>query len=304
MIDPVQAFEIATSTLLVPTHLPTSTVSPIPTVIPNVPIYETVGESGTKALWVVFVVLLLSTVVISILAFRAPVQKRIFHVLSAFITAFATISYFAMATGDGNSYTHILVRHIHKHTPDTVEHVFRQIFWARSVDWALTGPLIILNLAFLAGLSGANIIVAVVADISTVLLGLFASFGSSGGQKWGYYAFALIAYLIVIHQLAIPGRRAVKSRESATGKLFASLAIFTLIVWTIYPIVWAIGDGVRIWSVDSEIIAYAILDILAKPVFAFWLLIAHSKSSALAVEGFWTHGLDTEGAIRIDDESA
>ena len=51
IIDPVWAFK--TSTLLVP-H-PTSSVSPIPTVIPNLPIYEKVGETGTKTLWVCFV---------------------------------------------------------------------------------------------------------------------------------------------------------------------------------------------------------------------------------------------------------
>jgi hypothetical protein len=54
IIDPVWAFK-TTSSLLIPPH-PTSTsatsVAPIPTVIPNLPIYEKVGEAGTKTLWV------------------------------------------------------------------------------------------------------------------------------------------------------------------------------------------------------------------------------------------------------------
>jgi hypothetical protein len=51
MIDPqmVDAFKTTTSSLLVPT---TTSVSPIPTVIPNPPHYEKVGETGTKTLWV------------------------------------------------------------------------------------------------------------------------------------------------------------------------------------------------------------------------------------------------------------
>lgn len=57
-------------------------------------------------------------------------------------------------------------------------------------------------------------------------------------------------------------------------------------------------------SVDSEIIAYAVLDVLAKPVFGFWLLITHAKSNAAntSVEGWWTHGLSSEGNIRIEDD--
>jgi bacteriorhodopsin len=35
------------------------------------------------------------------MAFRVPVQKRLFHILTAFITTFAFISYYAMASGDG-----------------------------------------------------------------------------------------------------------------------------------------------------------------------------------------------------------
>jgi hypothetical protein len=58
MIDPMQAFDMEsfkskTSSLLVPTSTPS--VAPIPTVVPNVPTYETVGESGTKTLWVSFI---------------------------------------------------------------------------------------------------------------------------------------------------------------------------------------------------------------------------------------------------------
>jgi len=238
------------------------------------------------------------------MAFRVPVQKRLFHVLTTFITLFATLSYFAMATGDGISWHHIVIKEVHKHVPDTREHVFRQIFWARYVDWSVTTPLLLLDLAILAGMNGANIIVAIIADIIMVLTGLFGAFGHNDTQKWGYYAMGCIAYLVIIYQLAIPGRRAVLAKDSATAKFFSSIAGFTLILWTLYPIVWGIGDGSRKMSVDSEIIAYAILDVLAKPVFGFWLLITHARSNAAntSVEGWWSHGLSSEGGIRIDDD--
>merc|ERR1712225_190309 len=288
MIDPTQvieAFGKKTSSLLVPTHTHSPSPTALPTVIPNVPIYEKVGETGTKTLWVVFVLMFISTLAFYYLAFRVPVQKRLFHVITALITTFA----------------HIVVKEAHKHTPDTVEHIFRQVFWARYVDWALTTPLLLLDLAFLAGMNGANITVTIVADLIMVLLGLFAAFGRTDGQKWGYYTIACIAYLVIVYQLAVPGRRAVAAKSNSTAKLFASIGGFTLILWTLYPVVWGIGDGARKWSVDAEIIAYAVLDVLAKPVFGFWLLFAHAKNAS-AIDGFWAHGLNNEGSLRVGDD--
>jgi hypothetical protein len=46
--------------------------------------------------------------------------------------------------------------------------------------------------------------------------------------------------------------------------------------------------------------------VLAKPVFGLWLLITHARSSApLSIGGFWSHGLNSEGTLRLDgDEGA
>lgn len=207
-----------------------------------------------------------------------------------------------MATGDGNSFAETIVRETHKHNiPTTVIHVFRQVFWARYIDWSVTTPLLLLELAFLAGMNGANILVTIVSDVIMVLLGLFAAFGSTDGQKWGYYAIACIAYFVIVYQLVITGRQAAMTKDSQTAKLFASIGGFVWILWTLYLIVWGIGDGARKWSVDTEIIAYAVLDVLAKPVFGFWLLFAHRRN-AVALDGFWSRGLSGEGSIRIDDD--
>ncbi len=57
---------------------------------------------------------------------------------------------------------------------------------------------------------------------------------------------------------------------------------------------------------DKEILAYAILDVLAKPVFGLWLLINHRRTPEMNVEfgGYWSHGAATEGSIRIGDDEA
>lgn len=50
--------------------------------------------------------------------------------------------------------------------------------------------------------------------------------------------------------------------------------------------------------------AYAVLDVLAKPVFGLWLLLSHRSVPETNVElgGWWAHGLSNEGRIRIGDD--
>ena len=155
--------------------------------------------------------------------------------MTAFITTFAAISYFAMATGDGISFDHIVIKETHKHAADTIQDIYRQVYWARYVDWSITTPLLLLDLSFLAGLSGANILVTVVADLIMILNGLFAAFGTGAGQQWGYYAMGCLAYLVVIYQLAVHGRAQAMAKDNKTGSFFTAIAGFTLVLWTIYP---------------------------------------------------------------------
>ncbi|KAI4247101.1 MAG: hypothetical protein LQ352_006224 [Teloschistes flavicans] len=241
------------------------------------------------------------------MAFRVPVQKRLFHILTAFITTFATLSYYAMAVGDGVGQNKILIKHSVKHFPDTYDTIYREVYWARYVDWSVTTPLLLLDLCFLAGLSGASILVAVVADLIMILTGLFAAFQVDDASKWGWYAMACIAYLVVVYQLAINGRETAKAKDNKTATFFAAIGGFTFLLWTIYPIIWGIADGSRKIDVDAEIIAYAVLDILAKPVFGFWLLFTHDNfASTASIDGFWANGLGKEGTLRVgdDDEGA
>lgn len=308
--DPYVSTTLGSTSVSATTIVSSAThINPVPTKVPVGPIVQTVGATGSRTLWVVFIIMLISTIVFAALSFRVPVQRRLFHILTAFITAFAALSYFAMATGDGNSFSRTKTYEKHEGLPDIKHETWRQVFWARYVDWAVTTPLLLLDLSLLAGLSGANILVTIVADILMVLTGLFAAFGRSGGQKWGYYAFGIVAFLVIIYQLAVPGRKFANARDNKTATLFTSLAIFTIVIWTLYPIVWAIGDGARKISVDAEVVAYAILDVLAKPVFGTWLLFTHDRvpSTNLVLDGAWAHGFGKrEGTIRVgdDDEGA
>lgn len=163
-------------------------------------------------------------------------SKRLYHVVTTMITIIAALSYFAMANGDGVSYHHVVVRESHKHVPDTEKDIYRQVYWARYVDWSLTTPLLLLDLALLAGLSGGAIFMTIAADVVMILTGLFAAFGSEESPtKWGWYAIACIAYLVVIWQLVYHGRSAATAKGGKVGNFFAAIGGFTLVIWTVYP---------------------------------------------------------------------
>lgn len=68
--------------------------------------------------------------------------------------------------------------------------------------------------------------------------------------------------------------------------------------------IWAVADGARKMNVDKEIMIYAILDALAKPVFGVWFIISHRAmaDTNIDLEGYWSHGLAADGRIRVGDE--
>ena len=159
-----------------------------------------------------------------------------YHVITTMITVIAAISYFGMATGHGVAYHHVQVRESHSHVPDTYADVYREVYWARYVDWSLTTPLLLLDLCLLAGIDGGHTIIAIAADLIMILTGLFAAFGTEGTpQKWGWYAIACIAYLVVVWQLVYHGRNAAAAKGGKVGNFFAAIGGFTLIIWTVYP---------------------------------------------------------------------
>ncbi|KAI8962845.1 family A G protein-coupled receptor-like protein [Daldinia sp. FL1419] len=282
-------------------HPPKHSHTPLPTVIPDLPriYYQTSSEVGQRTLGVVCVLMGLSSLAFYFMAMRVPVQKRLFHVITALVTTFGFLSYYAMATGDGIT-SHPYVSERSKHGA-VIEIVHRDVYWARYVDWSLTTPLLLLDLCLLAGVNGASILIAMVSDLIMILAGLFAAFARDEASGWGWYAIACIAYLNVVYQVGYKGRHAISARDNKTRTFFAAISLFTLLLWTAYPVVWGIADGARRVNVDGEIIAYAVLDVLAKGVFGFWLLLTHNNIPRMspAVDGFWSHGIPHDGAIRV-----
>lgn len=95
------------------------------------------------------------------------------------------VSYLCMASGLGVSYVRSYKGSNH-HNSET--HLLRQVFWARYVDWAVTTPLLLLDLALLAGMPLTTTILVMLADEAMILTGLFSGLSQNGEtSRWLFF---------------------------------------------------------------------------------------------------------------------
>lgn len=289
-----------------PTHTSTSTVAPIPTVIPGPDIiYSHITGVGHRTLWVVTVLMGVSSLVFYFLTARAPLSKRLFHTLISIITTVSFIVYLALATGQGYTWKVDIIKHSNKHVPDTHTILERQVQWLRYVNWGLTSPMNLINLALLSGLPGGHLLAAIAADLVMYSGGIFATFAGHTARRWVWFAISAIAYLVTVHHSAFHGQRAANNKNSQTRKFFGSLVGFSFVVKALYPIAIAAGPLALKLNPNAETIIFAVYDVLAQGIFGYWLLFAYDSSSeigTLFVDGFWANGAGGEGNIRINDE--
>jgi bacteriorhodopsin len=247
--------------------------------------------------------MLLSTITFIGLSWRIAIPKRLFYQITTYVTLISTFTYYATATGGGWDYHHVWVNNEHKHDiPDTHKVVLRQIFWARYVDWLLTTPLILFNLGALAGLSGSNILNTVVAATAMNFASIFSIYSHGSRTKWGWYAISWVSFAVVGWHLVVSARATAQRRGGQL--LYNPIAIYVFLVWVGYLVITAVSDISRGISPNEAVIAYAVLDILAKPALGFWLALGHDKSSSaqVSVDGVWSEGFGhREGALRVGD---
>ncbi|ORY32162.1 hypothetical protein BCR39DRAFT_524418 [Naematelia encephala] len=295
-------------------HEPPSRHLPLPTDTfpsPHVRFLHATG-TGHVALWVIFALFTAGLLGVWILALRVEKRARIFHWLSAAILTIAMVSYLAMATGLGVTYIPI-----HNHgSKASIVHLLRQVYYARYIDWLFTTPLLLISLAFLAGLSPAATLLTVLADIFMIVTGLFAGLHPArwaGGERarWLWFAISCVGFVVVWVTLLNGGIQAAKLRQRKTRGLFYLMSGMTFILWAAYPIVFGLTEGANKVSVNTEIIAYGVLDVAAKLGFTYLLLLIHTHGEDdtwILPEWFveprqGLGGLDGRtgyGAIRVD----
>ncbi|WP_440988307.1 bacteriorhodopsin [Haloarchaeobius baliensis] len=190
-------------------------------------------------------------------------RKQTYYIVTTFIPAIAAVSYFSMATGFGVI---------------TIPNHDFPIYWARYADWLFTTPLLLLDLALLAGASRNTIGTLVGLDIAMIVTGLGGALATEGAAlRIAWWGISCGFFLVLLYFLI--GRLTARAREQPgeVGSLFGTLRNLTMVLWFAYPVVWLVGtEGLAIIGIVPETAIFMVLDLSAKVGFGFLLLRSHA----------------------------
>lgn len=201
-----------------------------------------------------------ATVFFVFLMSQAPQGSRHFFIITAVITGVAGFFYLTMSTGA---------------TSSNIEG--RIFYWGRYIDWVITTPLLLLDLALLALASWQRniqlIIGLIVLDVFMILTGLLAGSSTSEFARGFWFLVSTAAMIALLYLLYTQLFAASQNQPGSVQNLFRTLGLLTIVLWSLYPIVWLIGtEGFSVASSTVEVFLFLVLDILAKIVFGFLLL--------------------------------
>lgn len=176
---------------------------------------------------------------------RADASVRKYYATLTAISGIATVAYVLMALGIGS-----------------VSVGDRMVFLPRYIDWLLTTPLLLVYLAMLVdpdrGLLGQIIVV----NIVVILAGTGAAL-LTGVERFAVFAVGGLAYIVLAYLLVGPLTDRVRGR--ATESLFRGLRNLTVILWSVYPVIWVLGPaGVGLLTNLTNVLLVTYLDLITK----------------------------------------
>jgi len=235
-------------------------------------------EGQETWLWIGFVGMVLGAVAIFGIGRSARDEDKHHFVASFFVCLIASVSYFAMANGQG-----------------IIDVDGRSVYAARYLDWLFTTPLLLLGL-MMVGLpklrqdedsrARTSIFAGVIgADAVMIITGLLAALSSDDAARYTWYAISCGAFLAVLALLYGPVRTIVKTQQGATPALYGTLLTMLTVLWFIYPVLWLLGtEGVGAIGLGAEVAVFAVIDLTAKVGFGL-LLVSRVAALSKRVEG-------------------
>jgi bacteriorhodopsin len=198
-------------------------------------------------------------------------RRQKFYIATILITAIAFVNYLMMALGFGLTIIEL---------PNDPE---APIYWARYTDWLFTTPLLLYDLALLAGADRNTIASLVSLDLLMIGTGILATLSagsgvlSAGAERLVWWGISTAFLLVLLYFLfsSLSGR--VKDLPSDTQSTFTTLRNLVVGVWLIYPVWWLIGtEGLGLVGIFPETAGFMVIDLTAKVGFGFILLRSHS----------------------------
>lgn len=206
---------------------------------------------------------------------RDPDQQE-YYIITIFIPAIAAASYFSMATGFG--LIEVSVQGL-----GTLD-----IYWARYADWLFTTPLLLLDLALLAGADRNTIYTLIGLDVFMIVTGLVGALATEGQLfRILWWAISTGALLMLLYFLLGSLSEQASRQSGEVGALFSRLRNLILVLWSAYPVVWILGTegGFAIIPLGIETAAFMVLDLAAKVGFGFILLQSRDVLGAASATG-------------------
>ncbi|KAI1856396.1 hypothetical protein JX265_011643 [Neoarthrinium moseri] len=231
-----------------------------------------ITNHGSDWYYTVCAIMGISAIAFMALAFRRPQSHRIFHYITAGICAVACIAYFAMGSNLGQ--VPIQAEFVRPNSHWVGAAGTREIFYARYIDWAITTPLLLLDLLLTAGLPWPTILITIFADLIMVVTGLIGALTRTS-YKWGFWTFGTAAFLFVVYTLLGTARSHANALGGEPKKTYMMCGAWLTGLWFLYPIAWGLSEGGNVIHPDSEAIFYGILDIFAKPLWGALLIWGH-----------------------------
>jgi len=212
-------------------------------------------------LWIGTIGMALGAVAFLFMAAREKPGHRWFHTITFFVAGIAFVAYLAMSLKQG-------------WFPITREGemMAEPFYWARYVDWFFTTPLLLLDLALLAGATKEAIVWLLGLDVMMITTGFFAGITASD-TRWIWFALSCVIFVWMLWVLLAEVLKAAQGRSPEVRSKFYQLAILLAILWTVYPILWVLGtEGLGVISITGEVATFAVIDLIAKVGFGFLLL--------------------------------
>jgi len=199
-------------------------------------------------------------------------RRQKFYIATIFITAIAFSNYLAMALGYGL-------------TEVTVAGETLPIYWARYTDWLFTTPLLLLDLALLAGADRQTIATLIGLDVAMIGTGAVATLTgdaqgaaiSTGAQRLIWWGVSTALLLVLLFFLFRNLTEQARSLSAEAQSKFTTLRNLVTVVWLVYPVWWLIGtEGIAAVGLGIETAGFMVIDITAKVGFGFILLQSHN----------------------------
>lgn len=199
---------------------------------------------------------------------RDPEMQK-FYIATIFITAIAAAMYLLMATGFGLTQVQVGDRAL-------------DIYWARYADWVFTTPLLLFDLALLAGANRNTIATLVGLDVFMIVTGTIAAFEQVAAYRILWWGVSTGALLVLLYVLVGTLSEQARAKSGEVAQLFSRLRNLTIFLWLLYPVVWILGtEGtIGVLPLYWETAAFMVLDLSAKVGFGFLLLRSRSVLEA------------------------